>query len=89
MLYDIAGALRVRVSDLYEGLPHPSDIARLDVRRRDCLERFLAAPGGPDLMAAFVALPPHLQQPLVAMARAAVVTEHAMSEPDAEPIDPQ
>lgn len=90
MLYDIAGALRVRVSDLYEGLPHPSDIARLDPRRRDCVEQFLAAPGGPDLMAAFIALPPHLQRPLVAMARAAVNTETAMAGPDAEAAgDPQ
>jgi len=77
MLYAIAGALRVWVSDFYEGLPSPGEVARLEPRRRDCLERFLAAPGGPDLMAAFVALPPHLQQPLVAMARAAVSVEAA------------
>lgn len=84
MLYAIAGALRVRVSDLYEGLPHPTDVARLEPRRRDCLERFLAAPGGPDLMAAFVDLPPHMQQPLVAMARAAVGLEETEATPDTD-----
>jgi len=88
MLYDIAGALRVWVGDFYEGLPNPSDIARLEPGRRDGLERFLAAPGGPDLMAAFIALPPHLQQPLVAMARAAVSVEKTQAEPEADASDP-
>jgi len=88
MLYAIAGALRVWVSDFYEGLPNPSDVARLEPKRRDCLERFLAAPGGPDLMAAFIALPPHLQQPLVAMARASVSVEKAQAEVEPDPVEP-
>lgn len=88
MLYEIAGALGVWVGDFYEGLPDPADVARLDGARRDQLERLLASPGGPELMAAFIELPPHLQNPLVAMARASVTVERTQAggpvEPDRE-----
>ena len=75
MLFDIAGALDTWVGDFFEGLPAPADVAALDPRRRDQLETFLASPGGAELMAAFIALPIHLQTPLVAMARASVTVE--------------
>lgn len=69
-LYEIAGALETTVESLFEGLPRPSAVAVLDSRGSERLERFLSSPGGAELMAAFVELPEHLQQPLVAMARA-------------------
>lgn len=83
MLYDIAGALGVWVGEFYDGLPHPGDVAGLDTTVRDQVERMLSSPGGPELIAAFIALPPHLQKPLVAMARASVTVEqtHAATPP--------
>lgn len=78
MLYEIAGALGVWVGDLYEGLPTPVDVARLDPSARAHVERLMASPGGPELMAAFIALPVHLQTPLVAMAQASAAVEPAM-----------
>lgn len=77
MLYEIAGALRIWVGELYEGLPSPADVSRLPPRTRDQVERFLAAPGGAELMSAFLALPRSLQRPLVDMALA-----YAGIEPD-------
>jgi transcriptional regulator with XRE-family HTH domain len=81
VLYAIAGALRVWVGDLYEGLPPPADVSRLPPRTRDQLERFLASPGGPQLMAAFIALPRHLQKPLVAMALASAGVDQLQLDP--------
>lgn len=80
MLYEIAGALGVWVGDFYDGLPAPGDMSRLDRKPRDQVERLLASPGGPELIGAFIALPPHVQQPLVAMARASM-EQHADGEP--------
>jgi transcriptional regulator with XRE-family HTH domain len=83
-LYEIAGVLEVWVGDFFEGLPHPAGVVQLDPEPRDQLERLLASPGGADLMAAFIALPAHLQRPLVAMATASVTVEqtHAVGDAD-------
>lgn len=87
-LYEIAGALGVWVGDFYEGLPSPAILQDLDRTRRDQVERMLACAGGPELIAAFVALPPHLQKPLVAMARASATVEqtYAADAPTADRI---
>lgn len=84
-LYEIAGALGVWVGDLYEGLPAPGDVTRLDRTARDHVERLLANPDGLELLAAFIVLPPHMQQPLVAMARASAAPgrrQAGSAEPD-------
>lgn len=87
-LYEIAGALGVWVGDFYEGLPTPAAVCTLDRGTRENVEHLLASPGGPELVAAFIALPAHLQKPLVAMARASVSVEQAYGEPagDAGPL---
>jgi transcriptional regulator with XRE-family HTH domain len=76
-LFQIAVALRTEVGEFLAELPSPAVVAKLDARARDELERFLASPGGPDLMAAFITLPAQLQRPFVAMARASASLEPA------------
>jgi transcriptional regulator with XRE-family HTH domain len=75
MLFDIAAALQASVADFFEGLPSPAVAAAAGRRMDGQFERFLASPGGADLMLAFVKLPEAFQQPFVAMAQAAAVIE--------------
>ncbi len=75
-VYEIAAALHCPVEEFFEGLPQPAVAAAASRRTGGQLERFLASPGGADLMEAFVQLPGHLQRPLVAMAQASVAIQH-------------
>jgi transcriptional regulator with XRE-family HTH domain len=75
LVYQIAGVLQCSVEEFFDGLPQPVATAAAARRNGGRLERFLASPGGMDLMEAFVQLPEHLQRPLVALARASVIVE--------------
>jgi len=69
MLFDIARALKVPVAAFYEGLGDAAGACRFDVTRAAQLHAVLASPGGPELLEAFLALPPPAQLHLAALVR--------------------
>jgi len=77
MLFDLARALKVPVASFYEGLGGLGGPCLPGHEMPGKLHTFLASPGGPELLDAFLALPRPAQRHLAGLAQAIATTPTA------------